>query len=118
MDLIIAQVKKVAGTADETTRKTLIDTLRNLSISLEEPGDTIQRLAYLPIQLSIAQVATDLNLWNVLSRSDDATHVEELAKIVKADPLLLKRILRYLASLLRRKIFSSLGCTPFILLLQ
>ena len=47
MDLITAQVQKVAGTADETTRKKLIDTLRNLSISLEEPGDTIQRIAYL-----------------------------------------------------------------------
>ena len=47
MDLIAAQVQTIARTADETTRKTLIDTLRNLSISLEEPGDTIQRLAYL-----------------------------------------------------------------------
>ncbi len=47
MDLITAQVHKIAATADETARKTLIDTLRNLSISLEEPGDTVQRLAYL-----------------------------------------------------------------------
>lgn len=47
MDLIITQVLEIARTADETTRKALIDTLRNLSISLEEPGDTIQRLAYL-----------------------------------------------------------------------
>ena len=47
MDLIITQVLEIARTADEKTRKALIDTLRNLSISLEEPGDTIQRLAYL-----------------------------------------------------------------------
>ena len=47
MDLIIAQVEEIRTTADNEARKTLIDTLRNLSISLEEPGDTIQRLAYL-----------------------------------------------------------------------
>lgn len=47
MDLIIAQVQELAATADGTTRKILIDTHRNLSISLEEPEDTVQRLAYL-----------------------------------------------------------------------
>ena len=51
MDLIITQVLELARTADETTRKAHIDTLRNLSISLEEPGDTIQRLAYLVNEL-------------------------------------------------------------------
>ena len=55
MDLIISQVLEVARTADETTRKALIDTLRNLSISLEEPGDTIQRLAYLVKKNPIAR---------------------------------------------------------------
>jgi demethylsterigmatocystin 6-O-methyltransferase len=44
MDSVIAQVKSVAATADDTARKQIIVALRDLSYSLETPDDTIQRI--------------------------------------------------------------------------
>ena len=46
-DDIIAQVQDIKETADDETRKRLIDTLWDLFISLEEAGDTLQWLVYL-----------------------------------------------------------------------
>ena len=47
MDQVVAQVRSLAENGDEAARKTIIDTLRNLSYSLESPQDTMQRISYL-----------------------------------------------------------------------
>ena len=47
METVIAQVKRLAGNANEATRKQMIDQLRELSYSLETPDDTLQRVMYL-----------------------------------------------------------------------
>ena len=46
MDAITAQVQALAKTVDEAGRKKLIDSLRNLSYSLETTQDTSHRLLY------------------------------------------------------------------------
>jgi demethylsterigmatocystin 6-O-methyltransferase len=46
MDALIAQVQSIAKTADEAGRKKLLDSLRDLSYSLETPSDTSQRVMY------------------------------------------------------------------------
>ena len=45
MDALVAQVQSLAKAADATGRKKLIDTLRDLSYSIETPYDTLQRFA-------------------------------------------------------------------------
>ena len=45
MDSIADQVKKLAATANEAGRKKLLDSLRDLSYSIETPYDTLQRFA-------------------------------------------------------------------------
>ena len=47
MDSVISQVKKLAGTADELTRKEMIVGLRDLASSLESTDDTIERIMFL-----------------------------------------------------------------------
>ena len=47
MDTVIAQIKSLAGSANEATRKNMTDQLRELSYSLESPDDTLQRVMYL-----------------------------------------------------------------------
>lgn len=47
MDKLISHVKAEAANADEAGRKKLIDVLRDLSIELETPWDSMQRIMYL-----------------------------------------------------------------------
>ena len=44
MEDVIDNVKRLARDADESGRKQLIDSLRDLSYSIETPDDTFQRL--------------------------------------------------------------------------
>lgn len=47
MDAFIAQAKALVKTADEAGRKKILDTLREVSYSLESPQDSAQRIMYL-----------------------------------------------------------------------
>lgn len=47
MDALITHVKATAANADEAGRKKIIDDLRDLSIELETPWDSMQRIMYL-----------------------------------------------------------------------
>ena len=46
MEDIVTSVKRLASNTDEAGHQTLMDGLRDLSYSIETPGDTFQRLAY------------------------------------------------------------------------
>jgi demethylsterigmatocystin 6-O-methyltransferase len=46
MDCIIEQIKSLANDADDMARKTIMDQLRDVSISLETPQDAMQRICY------------------------------------------------------------------------
>lgn len=46
MESLVAQAKKIAESADIAGRRELVDTLRDLATSLEEPGDAVRRLAH------------------------------------------------------------------------
>ncbi|RAL03139.1 S-adenosyl-L-methionine-dependent methyltransferase [Aspergillus ibericus CBS 121593] len=98
MDQIVAQIQSLARSGDEATRKTIIDTLSNLSYSLETPQDTMQRISYLHLQPALVRVGLDLKLFNILSESKEPLTTEQLVAKTNAAPILLGRILRYLAS--------------------
>lgn len=46
MNELLSQIKALATGADSQTRRTITDSLRNLSISLEDPDDTVERIAF------------------------------------------------------------------------
>ncbi|KAL5337752.1 S-adenosyl-L-methionine-dependent methyltransferase [Aspergillus crustosus] len=98
MDSIANQVKALSNGADDATRKHILDSLRDLSYSLEVPTDTLNRICYATIQPALARVAVDLKLFDILSSSKDPLTVGYLATKTGAAPGLLGRILRYLAS--------------------
>ena len=84
---------------DEGHRKELFEVARNLTFALESPADTLQRVIYLPLQLTIARVASDLHLFEaIVAGPESGTSVDDLAKKTGTDPLLLRRMLRYMAS--------------------
>ncbi|PQE29522.1 o-methyltransferase b protein [Rutstroemia sp. NJR-2017a WRK4] len=98
MDALFAHVREAAKTADEAQRKKIIDDLRDLSIELESPWDSMQRIMYLQFQLAGAQIGCDMKLFEILTAKKEPMTVEELAAATKADPAFLGRLLRYLAS--------------------
>ncbi|MCJ1382181.1 hypothetical protein MMC17_005293 [Xylographa soralifera] len=98
MDEALAHLKSLASTADGTARKKLLDSLRDLQLSLETPNDTINRIAYLPLQLAAAHISIDLDLFGILVRSDAPLSSGDLATRTGTDPAFISRLARYLAS--------------------
>jgi O-acetylhomoserine/O-acetylserine sulfhydrylase-like pyridoxal-dependent enzyme len=46
MEKLLDQIKAVAEEADEQTRRAITESLRRLSISLEDSEDTVERIAF------------------------------------------------------------------------
>ncbi|KAM0319817.1 hypothetical protein ACHAO8_000859 [Botrytis cinerea] len=98
MDALITHVKATAANADEAGRKKIVDDLRDLSIELETPWDSMQRIMYLQFQLTGAQIGCDMKLFEIMAAKKEPMTVEQLAKETDSDPAFLVRLLRYLAS--------------------
>ncbi|KAL4789688.1 S-adenosyl-L-methionine-dependent methyltransferase [Aspergillus venezuelensis] len=99
MDAKINQIKSLASGADEAQRKQILVSLREVADSIESPNDTLQRLIYLGLPLSMIRTGLDLNVFQHLAKSETPVSVSELATKTGAAPSLLTRILRYLASI-------------------
>ncbi|MCJ1423356.1 hypothetical protein MMC29_001239 [Sticta canariensis] len=98
MDALISQVKNEASSLDDVGRQKILEGLRNLALSIERPEDSFQRIGYLQLQIAVVRVGIDLKLFNLLCEHNDSLNLEELTKHTGADPTLLARLLRYLAS--------------------
>ena len=86
---------------DPTGRKALHDAARQLVFATESASDTESRIQNSFTVLPIVKIATDLDLFNILSTdngSKKSWHVDDLASNIGADPKLLHRILRFLAT--------------------
>ncbi|APA07730.1 hypothetical protein sscle_03g025000 [Sclerotinia sclerotiorum 1980 UF-70] len=99
MEALITQAKQLASTTSETTRQQLIEQLRDLTYSLETEDDTMQRLLYRQLEIVMIRVSEDLQLFELLSSTQNSMTVEELSQKTGAAPVLLGRVLRYLASM-------------------
>ncbi|KAL9099171.1 MAG: hypothetical protein Q9187_009536, partial [Circinaria calcarea] len=89
---LIAQLESVGKNApkDDSSRKKLYDAARSLTIDLELPGDTIQRIAYQPAEITAVHIGSDLGLFKLLAASDGSSmSIKELVDKTNADYLLL-----------------------------
>ncbi|KAF2233453.1 S-adenosyl-L-methionine-dependent methyltransferase [Viridothelium virens] len=98
MDELVNSIQRFADKADDVTRRQLSSSLRDLSVAFESPNDTMHRIVYQPIELAITQVAVDLGIFRLLSRIEKPISAQEVAGKTGADPVLINRILRFLAS--------------------
>ena len=93
-------------------RKELYDAMRSLSPAIEEAQDTVNRIAYTvkihaarilslvlilrtmtqPLQLTIAKVGGDLQIFEILARSKSPMTVVELSQITNVDQILLSKV--------------------------
>ncbi|KAI1452828.1 S-adenosyl-L-methionine-dependent methyltransferase [Annulohypoxylon moriforme] len=87
--------------ADDELRKRLLSATRSLVPELETMAEACQRFLYNTLELPLARIAVDLNIFNLLKDSPTPLSTEELAKQTGKNPntKLLARVLRYLASL-------------------
>ncbi|KAK4111488.1 hypothetical protein N656DRAFT_799320 [Canariomyces notabilis] len=84
---------------DEATRLRTQDTLHQIAEEMETPHDTMLRLFNANLEISVVKSALDLGLFKRLASSPTSLSVNDLASPSGADPQLLGRLLRYLASI-------------------
>ncbi|KAI1372125.1 hypothetical protein F4677DRAFT_274912 [Hypoxylon crocopeplum] len=87
------------GPAQEASRLHTQDTLRSLAEKMETPHDTMLRMFNSALEISVVKAAFDLNIFKRLSESEYPMSVKALSAPTNADPLLVGRLLRYLASI-------------------
>jgi demethylsterigmatocystin 6-O-methyltransferase len=78
MDALATQIHSLASTADEAGRKQIIEQLRDLSFSLEEPADVVQRLAHRHLEIAMVRVGIDLRIFELLAEKEGEVGLDEL----------------------------------------
>lgn len=98
MEEALDQVRELA-TASEDGRRKAIAGLQNLAFSLEDPQDTIHRYGHMSLQAAIVQIGIDLKLFRCLVESVVPLTVHQISEKTRAQPQLMTRVLRFLASI-------------------
>lgn len=98
INALLEEVKNQARNSDDNVRRAILDKLRDIAYSIELPEDTMQRVLYLNLHIATIKVGVDLKIFNVLAKVPHTQSVEQLVSATRADPVLLGRILRHLAS--------------------
>ncbi|PYH81630.1 S-adenosyl-L-methionine-dependent methyltransferase [Aspergillus uvarum CBS 121591] len=83
---------------DDDLRRQLSHALSQALVAVERPLETVHRISFAPLQLTMTKVAIDLNLFEILVAKDEPMSLAELTQATGADPVLIARILRYLVA--------------------
>ncbi|RYO96762.1 hypothetical protein DL763_003038 [Monosporascus cannonballus] len=92
MESALDQIKLLASTANETTKRGLLITLRQIADSLEDSNDTIHRFGYLHLQTAAVKVGFDLQLFRLLCSAQGPLSLEEMAQSTKAELLFISAV--------------------------
>ncbi|KAJ6021914.1 O-methyltransferase B [Penicillium herquei] len=98
MEALSEEVRRLAKSGDEKTRKNILDELSALSASIESPDDSVQRFTFYNMQLAAIRTAIDLKLFELPSENESPLTVNQISDKTGATPVFVGRILRYLAS--------------------
>ena len=90
IDTLLEQLYKVAGQSDEA-RSELLDSLQRLQWRLETPEDFQLRIINLQTQLTGAQIAEDLKLFQILADSARPLTVDEISSKTGVEASLLRK---------------------------
>lgn len=98
MTSILSPLNGKAGALDETSRLQLQDNLRGAAENMETPNDTMLRLFNASLEVAVVKVGCDLGLFKALAATKGSLSIDDFSVRHGADPLLLERLFRYLAS--------------------
>lgn len=89
IDTLLEQLYKVASQSDDA-RSDLLDSLQKLQWRLETPEDIQLRFINLQIQITAAQLAEDLKLFNILRDSSHPLAVDDISNKTGVEASLLR----------------------------
>lgn len=92
MEALLAEISKVASTADRTARRSAIDALRKLADSLEDSIGTTHRFGHKDLEKASIQLGYDLNIFKYLVQANGPKTVQEIAEQAAADPQLMSTL--------------------------
>ena len=98
MEAITSQAKNLVKGASDEARRKVVDSLRDLALSLEGPEDTYNRMETSYMETAMAKVGFDLKLFDTIVANKGPITTSELAEKTGAAPLLLGRLLRCMAA--------------------
>lgn len=94
---LLAELETIISTSGDAARDSVTNELQKMLVAAERPRDTLYRVLFVNLQLPIVKTACDLNLFELLCEQSSWSS-EDLAAKVDASPILLHRILCYLAA--------------------
>ncbi|KAI1178298.1 S-adenosyl-L-methionine-dependent methyltransferase [Nemania sp. FL0916] len=98
MESILDQLQAIATQVDDASRHKVLDAIRDLQLRLETPHDTLSRFSGMHLEITAARIGADLGIFKILAANDEPLSTLALSAKTGAAPTVLKRILRYLAS--------------------
>ncbi|KAI1759503.1 putative sterigmatocystin 8-O-methyltransferase precursor [Hypoxylon sp. FL1150] len=99
IEAIIKEPQAILDLQDDALRRKLREAGRKLSLAMEAPGDTVHRISNTPLQLSLARIGVETQLFEHLAEANGRIFTNvELANKTNVDPALMKRLLRYYQS--------------------
>ncbi|KAJ5177092.1 OmtB [Penicillium canariense] len=84
---------------NETSRLQMQNALRSAAEATETTHDLMLRFFNMQLELTVARIGCDIGLFRILSESEEPLSVDTVAERTGAAPSLLRRLLRYLASM-------------------
>ncbi|TGJ83905.1 hypothetical protein E0Z10_g4849 [Xylaria hypoxylon] len=98
MDEALDQLRDLATQADGVDRHKVLDAIRDLQLQLETPHDTLSRFSGLQLEIAAARIGVDLDIFKTLEENAQPLSTAVLSSKTNAAPLVMSRLLRYLAS--------------------
>ncbi|KAJ5646522.1 S-adenosyl-L-methionine-dependent methyltransferase [Penicillium lividum] len=98
MDAIIAQIRTLVQSADDTGRLRIEKALRDLQMEVQSPQDILMEFGNSNMLIAMLRLGVDLGLFSDLSKSNGPLTANHLAAAYQASPNFMERVLRYLAS--------------------
>ncbi|KAI9711458.1 MAG: hypothetical protein M1820_002021 [Bogoriella megaspora] len=84
---------------DDSLRTRLLRALQGVVPEIEKPNDTTQRVLYSALTNMAAMIGVQSHTFEILSSSKTPLTTEELSQQIGAEPAMLERLLKFLASL-------------------
>ncbi|KAL2819632.1 S-adenosyl-L-methionine-dependent methyltransferase [Aspergillus cavernicola] len=94
MEAIFKQIKDEYAQADQNGKREIQGYIRELQVGFYSDWDVVMRLSSGPLQLSLAKIAIDLDIFRTLKESESPVTLAQLVEKTGAAPRLLGRILR------------------------
>ncbi|KAL4865125.1 hypothetical protein BDV12DRAFT_211205 [Aspergillus spectabilis] len=94
MEAIFKQIKDEYTRADQTGKREIQGYIRELQVGFYSDWDVVMRLSSGPLQVALAKIAIDLDLFRTLKESESPVTLAQLVEKTGAAPRLLARILR------------------------